>query len=100
MLAELLGSFQTSATELMRQIESALEGGGLSAADEALHRLKGSALTLSFAGVADACDSLSLILRSDGAIGATEARAALARALRDSEVLLRDGRGEARAAAA
>ena len=100
MLEELLGSFRTSATELMRQIEAALAGGDHGAADESLHRLKGSALTLSFAGVADACEHLRTVICDDKAVGAGAALAALRRSLRECDELLQPKDERARAAAA
>ena len=100
MLEELLGSFRTSATELMRQIEAALAGGDHGAADESLHRLKGSALTLSFAGVADACEHLRTVICDDKAVGAGAALAALRRSLQECDELLQPKDERARAAAA
>jgi two-component system, sensor histidine kinase and response regulator len=100
MLEELLGSFRTSATELIRQIEAALAGGDHGAADESLHRLKGSALTLSFAGVADACDNLRSVICDDKAVGAGVALAALLSSLQGCDELLQPEDEWARAAAA
>jgi HPt (histidine-containing phosphotransfer) domain-containing protein len=83
----------------MEQIQAAVAGDERALADELLHRLKGSAATLSFAGVAQTCDRLRLIVRSDGPIDPGEAlAAALLQSLRDSEHLLRPD-GEAAQAA-
>jgi CheY-like chemotaxis protein len=98
MLQELLTSFRASAAELMAQIEAAIAGDERTAADELLHRLKGSAATLSFAGVAQACDQLRTIVRATGPIDTGEALAGLLKSLRESEDLLRPGPESAQAA--
>jgi CheY-like chemotaxis protein len=98
LLQELLASFRTSAADLMAQTEAAIARDERTAADELLHRLKGSAATLSFAGVAQACDRLRRIVRSDGAMDAGDALAALLRSLQESEDLLRPEDNQAAAA--
>jgi HPt (histidine-containing phosphotransfer) domain-containing protein len=98
MLQELLASFRASAADLMRQIEAAVADSERTLADDLLHRLKGSAATLSFAGVAQGCDRLRLALRADGPAETGEALVALLRGLRDSEDLLRPDGGRATAA--
>ena len=100
MLEELLGSFRASAADLMRQIEAALARGDHGAADESLHRLKGSALTLSFAGVADACDDLRTVIGDDNTVAAGAALADLRRSLQGCHELLQPDNERARAAAA
>jgi two-component system, sensor histidine kinase and response regulator len=100
MLQDLLASFRASAADLMEQIQITIAADERTVADELLHRLKGSAATLSFAAVAQACDRLRTIVRAAGPIDPGEALAALVRCLQESEGLLRPEREDSRAAAA
>ncbi len=100
MLQELVGSFRASAADLVEQIQMSIQADERTSADELLHRLKGSAATLSFAGVAQACDRLRTVLRSAGPVDTGDALAALLGSLRESEGLLRPECEESRAAAA
>jgi signal transduction histidine kinase/CheY-like chemotaxis protein len=100
MLQELVGSFRASAADLVEQIQMSIQADERTSADELLHRLKGSAATLSFAGVAQACDRLRTVLRSAGPVDTGDALAALLGSLRESEGLLRPDCEESRAAAA
>jgi len=88
-LGELLTSFWASAADLSGQIQAAITAGDRSAADELLHRLKGSAATLSFGGIAEACERLREPLRASGPLEAGDGLAALLRSLRESQDFLR-----------
>jgi CheY-like chemotaxis protein len=92
MLGELLTSFWASALDLMAQIEAAIGAEDRMAADELVHRLKGSAATLSFGGIARACEHLRASLQAPGPLDATDALPALLGSMRESERFLRSGR--------
>jgi PAS domain S-box-containing protein len=99
-LGELLASFQASAAGLMEEIGTAIKADDRSAADELLHRLRGSAATLSFRAVADACERLRECVQSGGPPEVTEALPALLRSLRESKEWMHASRVEQPQAAA
>ena len=85
MLGELLASFWASAADLMGRIRAAIEAEDRAAADALVHRLKGSAATLSFGAVAEACEQLRECLQAAEPLDMGEALAALLKSLRESE---------------
>jgi CheY-like chemotaxis protein len=90
-LAGLLTSFWASTVDLMTDIQAAVEADDRSATDELVHRLKGSAATLSFAGIAEACEQLRVKSQAPGPLDVGEALAALLRSMRETEDFIRFG---------
>jgi PAS domain S-box-containing protein len=88
-LGGLLTSFWTSAIELAKQIQTAIETDNRTAADELVHRLKGSAATLSLNGIAGACEDLRASLQGAAPLDVGGALSALLRSLRESEDYMR-----------
>jgi PAS domain S-box-containing protein len=97
-LGELLTSFWASADDLIKQIRAALESDDRNAADELLHRLKGSAATLSFGAVADACEQLRECLQAAETPDLGKALAALLTCMRESEASMNSGTKRVQAA--
>jgi CheY-like chemotaxis protein len=99
-LGELLGSFWEGTGHLLRQLRAAIDGHDWPAADEVAHRLKGSAATLSFAAVAEACERLRNVLRAGATADIGPALAALLDGVRDSQAFIQDRGGRSRDLAA
>jgi HPt (histidine-containing phosphotransfer) domain-containing protein len=89
MLGELLTSFWASAADLIGQIQAAITAEDRTAADELLHRLKGSAATLSFGAIAEACERLRGSVQTSIDVG--DALPDLLRSLRESEDFMSSG---------
>jgi signal transduction histidine kinase/CheY-like chemotaxis protein len=89
MLGQLLTSFRASAADLTARIRAAIEAEDRPAADQLVHRLKGSAATLSFGAVAEACEQLREHLLAPGPLDGSEGLAGLLKSLRESEEFLR-----------
>jgi PAS domain S-box-containing protein len=100
MLGELLASFWASAADLLGRIRTAIEAEDRAAADELVHRLKGSAATLSFGAVADACEQLRECLQAAPPLDVSEGLAGLLISLRESEDFMRADQAKLAQAAA
>jgi PAS domain S-box-containing protein len=98
-LGELLTSFRASAADLLRRIHAAIGAQDRAAADELVHRLKGSAATLSFGCVAEACEQLRECLHAAGPLDVGDALPILLKSLRESEDFMRSEMKQAQAAA-
>ena len=91
LVGELLSSFWASAAKLIGQIQAAIDAEDRTGADEVVHRLKGSAATLSLSAIAEACEQLRLCLHNPGPLDAGQALPALLTSIRESEDYMRSG---------
>jgi signal transduction histidine kinase/CheY-like chemotaxis protein len=99
-LDQMLRSFCASTDALVTQIRTAVEAGDGTAADELTHKLKGSAATMGFAGIAQSCERLRALVRAGEPAAIAEGFAALLGCVRESHAFVAGGGATAGRAAA